>query len=159
MSRLLDSSNMLATIKDKAIFSQGRYISLMNIIQGDIDVSQVNSSVSELREGNRFSFVPWAPTSIQVTLARRSPYDAAPHRVRGLMLAHHTSIHSLFSECLSNLKKLSSRGAFMSNFEKHQDSAEVQEELKSSKEVVTELIEEYKAAQTVDYINLRNSRP
>lgn len=36
--------------------------------------------------------IEWGPASIQVALAKKSPYIENPHKVSGLMLANHTSI-------------------------------------------------------------------
>ena len=41
------------------------------------------------------NFIPWGPASIQVALSRRSPYIKTAHRVSGLMMANHTSIHTV----------------------------------------------------------------
>lgn len=111
MRRLLQPKNrMVSTMPSKT----SCYISLFNIIQGDVDPtdvsdflfglntsttwninSQVHQSLLRIRERQLANFIPWGPASIQVALTRRSPYVASSHRVSGLMLANHTSVASV----------------------------------------------------------------
>jgi tubulin gamma len=113
MRRLLQPKNrMVSTTPSKTAC----YISILNIIQGDVDptdvctaslpslfcppdqmpdLSQVHQSLLRIRERQLANFIPWGPASIQVALTRRSPYVTTNHRVSGLMLANHTSIASV----------------------------------------------------------------
>ena len=79
---------------------QGCYISILNIIQGDVDPTQVHKSLQRIRERKLVNFIPWGPASIQVALARKSPYLKTAHKVSGFMLANHTSMAELFSRSL-----------------------------------------------------------
>lgn len=103
MRRLLQPKNRLvstATTSNKAAC----YISILNIIQGEVDPTDVHKSLLRIRERHLANFIPWGPASIQVALTKRSPYVTTPHRVSGLMLANHTSIASVssasFCDCL-----------------------------------------------------------
>lgn len=117
MRRLLQPKNrMVSTTPSKTAC----YISILNIIQGDVDptdvrslhndhndtvhddidmiiihLSQVHQSLLRIRERQLANFIPWGPASIQVALTRKSPYVTTNHRVSGLMLANHTSIASV----------------------------------------------------------------
>lgn len=110
MRRLLQPKNrMVLTTPSKTAC----YISILNIIQGDVDPTdvsnkyiadillthtlqlQVHQSLLRIRERQLANFIPWGPASIQVALTRRSPYIPTNHRVSGLMLANHTSIASV----------------------------------------------------------------
>merc|ERR1711893_391073 len=62
------------------------YISILNIIQGEVDPAQVHKSLQRIRERKLTRFIPWGPASIQVALSRKSPYVPTTHRVSGLML-------------------------------------------------------------------------
>jgi len=42
------------------------YISLLNIIQGEVDPTQVHKSLQRIRERKLATFIPWGPASIQV---------------------------------------------------------------------------------------------
>jgi len=110
MRRLLQPKNrMVLTTPSKTAC----YISILNIIQGDVDPTdvshksiadilpthtlqlQVHQSLLRIRERQLANFIPWGPASIQVALTRKSPYITTNHRVSGLMLANHTSIASV----------------------------------------------------------------
>ena len=88
MRRLLQPKNIMVSTSTK----KGCYISILNIIQGDVDPSHVHKSLQRIRERKLLRFIPWGPASIQVALSRKSPYVETPHKVSGLMLANHTSI-------------------------------------------------------------------
>jgi tubulin gamma len=53
---------------------------------------QIHKSLLRIRERQLARFIPWGAASIQVALAKRSPYVQTSHRVSGLMLANHTGI-------------------------------------------------------------------
>lgn len=95
MRRLLQPKNMMvSTGPDKS--NHHCYISILNIIQGEVDPTQVHKSLQRIRERKLAQFIPWGPTSIQVALSKSSPYVQSNHRVSGLMLANHTSISSVW---------------------------------------------------------------
>lgn len=100
MRRLLQSKNMMVSTgqlekNDKNDKNHHCYISILNIIQGEVDPTQVHKSLQRIRERKLATFIPWGPTSIQVALSKSSPYVQSNHRVSGLMLANHTSISSV----------------------------------------------------------------
>src|SRR6201996_5521702 len=109
MRRLLQPKNRMVSTRPS---KTACYISILNIIQGDVDPTdvrtapydlsivhnlscQVHQSLLRIRERQLANFIPWGPASIQVALTRRSPYVTTNHRVSGLMLANHTSIASV----------------------------------------------------------------
>merc|ERR1711981_449211 len=94
------------------------YISILNIIQGDVDPTQVHKSLQRIRERRTVNFVEWGPASIQVALSKRSSYTRHPNRVSGLMLANHTKMGSLFERCTKEFDKLYRRKAFLDQFAK-----------------------------------------
>ena len=100
MRRLLQTKNILVSKPVK----KGAYISILNIIQGEVDPTQVHKSLQRIRERKLANFIPWGPASIQVALSKRSPYIETPHKVSGMMLANHTSIRGLFKEFLDQYK-------------------------------------------------------
>ena len=65
MRRLLQPKNILINKSVK----KGSYISILNIIQGDVDPTQVHKSLQRIRERKLANFIPWGPASIQVALA------------------------------------------------------------------------------------------
>ena len=175
---------------------RGCYISILDIIQGEVDPTQVHKSLQRIRERQLCSFIPWGPASIQVpharshraargrsaphgprspsppfgptlpaqsltwphsppqvALSRRSPYVKTPHRVSGLMLANHTSIRDLFHRICQQYDKLRKRDAFLDNYRKVDMFADDLTEFDDSRQIVQDLIEEYRASESADYIN------
>ena len=93
MRRLLQPKNrMVSTVPGK----KSCYISILNIIEGEADPTEVHKSLLRIRERRLATFIPWGPASIQVALTRRSPYLQNSNRISGLMLANHTSIASVW---------------------------------------------------------------
>jgi len=91
MRRLIQPKNRMVSCVPTKSSSKAAYISILNIIQGDVDPTEVHKSLLRIRERGLANFVEWGPASVQVALTRRSPY-VSPNRVSGLMLANHTSI-------------------------------------------------------------------
>jgi len=155
MRRLLQPKNrMVSTVSTK----KNCYISIMNIIQGEADPTEVHKSLLRIRERRLAQFIPWGPASIQVAISRKSPYIETHHRVSGLMLANHTSIASLFKRTIDQYDKLRKRGAFLDQYKKTRIFSDGLDEFDSSKEIVQELIDEYEACESPDYINWGSSR-
>ena len=92
MRRLLQTKNIMVSASTK----KGVYISILNIIQGEVDATQIHKSLQRIRERKLANFIPWGPASIQVALSKKSPYIETSHKVSGLMLANHTSIYTVF---------------------------------------------------------------
>lgn len=142
-------------------YDKSKYISILNIIQGDVDPTQLHQSLMRIRERKLANFIDWGPASIQVALSRKSPFVKSAHRVSGLMLANHTSIRHLFNRTLSQFDKLFKRNAFVDNYKEfpmfHRMVGAKQEanleEFEDAREVVAALSEEYAAAESSDYID------
>jgi len=152
MRRLLQHKNMMvATPRDRK--RNHCYISILNIIQGEVDPTQVHKSLQRIRERKLAEFIPWGPASIQVALSRKSPYVQTAHRVSGLMLANHTSISSVFERNCRLFDKLRKREAFLEQYKKIDNFKDnLLGELDDARNVVQELIDEYHAATKHDYI-------
>mmetsp|Transcript_32516 Transcript_32516/g.36371 ORF Transcript_32516/g.36371 Transcript_32516/m.36371 type:complete len:578 (-) Transcript_32516:311-2044(-) len=158
MRRLIQPKNIMVSA-DMRGKGSGCYISILNIIQGnDIDPTQIHKALQRIREKRHYHadipFIPWGPASIQVALARKSPYLQHRHKVSGFMLANHTSMAELFERLLKQYDRIKSRNAFLDNFRREecfQDS--MMEEFDHSREVVQSLMEEYRACERPDYVN------
>jgi tubulin gamma len=127
MRRLLQPKNrMVSTTSTKS----SCYISCLNIIQGDVDPTDVHKSLLRIRERQLANFIPWGPASIQVALTKRR---TTGNRVSGVMMANHTSIASvsshsteviasdrvqLFKRMLDQYDRLRKRNAFLENYKK-----------------------------------------
>merc|ERR1712072_950130 len=88
MRRLLHTKNIMVSYSAR----RGVYISILNIILGEVDPTQVHRSLQRIRERKLAKFIRWGPASIQVALSRQSPYVQHRNKVSGLMLANHTAI-------------------------------------------------------------------
>lgn len=62
MTRLLQQKNLMVSCPT----DKGNYISILNIIQGDVDPTQVHKSLQRIRQKKTVSFIPWSPAGIQV---------------------------------------------------------------------------------------------
>jgi tubulin gamma len=134
-------------------------MSILNIIQGDVDPTDVHKSLQRIRERGLAEFIPWGPASVQVVLSKRSPYLETAHRVSGLMLANHTSIRTLFGRTLAQYDKLRSRRAFLDSYLSEKMFDGRLDEFDESRQVVVDLIDEYKAAEKNDYMSFASQAP
>ena len=91
MRRLLQPKNIMVSAPTK----KGCYISILNIIQGEVDPTQVHKSLNRIQQRKLANFITWGPASIQVVLSKSSPYVKNSTKVSGLMMANHTSIHAV----------------------------------------------------------------
>jgi tubulin gamma len=153
MRRLLQTKNIMVSAPTK----KGLYISILNIIQGDVDPSQVHRSLQRIRERRLANFITWGPASIQVALSRKSPYLRTAHKVSGLMLANHTSIAVLFDRIMRQYDKLYEKKAFLDNYRKQPMFEEGFAEMEDSYEVVRDLVDEYRACESDDYVSWTGS--
>lgn len=150
MRRLLQPKNRMVSMTGASKTSC--YMSVLNIIQGDVDPRDVHKSLLRIRERHLARFVPWGPASIQVALSRRSPYVASSHRVSGLMLANHTGIASMFKRTADQYDRLRKRNAFLDMYKREAMFSSDLSEFDEARETVGELMAEYRAAEKDDYI-------
>ncbi|KAF0991515.1 hypothetical protein HZS_6464 [Henneguya salminicola] len=164
MRRLLQHKNMMVGVtKDKNV--NHCFISILNIIQGEVDPTQVScafvfkvhKSLQRIRDRKLTEFIPWGPASIQVALSKRSPYVQTNYRVSGLMLANHTGIATVFERTCKWFDMLFKRGAFLDGYRKEEMFKNDLSELIRSRESVQDLIDEYKAATTPNYLDFAGS--
>merc|ERR1712066_1144515 len=110
MRRLAHPDNIMVSANTK----QGCYVSILDIVQGnDIDPIQIYKAIRRMRERRIVKFIPWGPASIQVTLARTSPYIETRHKVSGFTLANHTSMAGLFERLLNQYDRIRKGNAFL----------------------------------------------
>lgn len=144
MRRLLQPKNrMVSTGQSKT----SCYLSILNIIQGEVDPTDIHKSLLRIRERNLANFMPSAPTSLQISLSRRSPYLPSNNhhsRISGLMLANHTSITSLFQRTLDQFDRLWKRQAFLEPYKKQSMFENGLGEFEDAREIVRDVVHEYK---------------
>ncbi|KAF2181903.1 tubulin-domain-containing protein [Zopfia rhizophila CBS 207.26] len=150
MRRLLQPKNrMVSTNPTK----KSCYMSILNIIQGEADPTDVHKSLLRIRERRLATFIPWGPASIQVALTRKSPYVTSSHRVSGLMLANHTGIATLFKRIVVQYSNMRKKNAFLQPYKEQAPFSDGLGEFDEAKEVVQGLIDEYEEAEDPDYLS------
>ena len=112
MRRLTQAKNIMVSANTR----KGCYLSLLNIIQGDVDPTQVHKALQRVRERRLVSFIPWGPATFNVALSRKSPYVETKHKVSGLLLANHTCVSQLFAKTLTAYDRIRKRNAFVENY-------------------------------------------
>lgn len=65
MMRLLQPQNLMVTTPKARKQRDYRYLSVLNIIQGEADPTQVHKSLQRIRERKLANFITWGPASIQ----------------------------------------------------------------------------------------------
>lgn len=160
MRRLLQPKNLMVSPHARpADADRARYISILDVIQGEVDPAQLHASLLRLRERGAARFIEWGPASVQVALSRRSPFARSAHRVSGLMLANHTSIRHLFNRTIGQFDKLFARRAFVDNyrgfprFSRGASGELCVDEFEDAREVVAAMSDEYEAAESADYVD------
>eukprot|EP00914_Ancora_sagittata_P022375 GHVO01044548.1.p1 GENE.GHVO01044548.1~~GHVO01044548.1.p1 ORF type:complete len:179 (+),score=16.38 GHVO01044548.1:545-1081(+) len=156
MRRLLQTKNIMVSVPMR----RGCYISILNIIRGETDPTQIHRSLQRIRERNLANFIRWGPASIQVALSKQSPYVRSSHKVSGLMLANHTAIATLFERGLQQYDRLMKRQAFLDGYRKEPMFASSLDEFDESRETALQLVSEYRQAERDDFItNLSGVEP
>ena len=150
MRRLTQPKNVMVSANTRS----GCYISILNIIQGnEIDPTQVHKALQRIRERNALNFIPWGPASIQVAMARKSPFVDTKHKVSGFMLANHTGMAELFDRLLKQYDRIRSRNAFLDNYRKEPMFADSLDEFDHARETVQNLVDEYIACERPNYVD------
>lgn len=151
MSRLLDYKNIMVS----SPVDKGMYISILNIIQGDVDPSEIHTALRQIRENRALRFIPWGPASLQLALSRKSPFIETPNRVSGLMLANHTNIRSLFVDNLKQFEMLFKSKAHLHEYEKYEPfiGSSIDEVFCEARDSVKKVIDEYAAAEKENFLS------
>ena len=149
MRRLLQSKNIMVSGGAK----KGMYISILNIIQGEVDPTQIHQALQKIREKKLANFIPWGPGSIQVALSKKSPYIETAYKVSGLMLANHTSINLLMQQIVDSFNNMYKKKAYLDTFRKEDMFKESLSEFDDSLDVTMKVINEYKACEKKDYLH------
>jgi len=146
MRRLLQTKNMLITSQSNDGL-QGKFISVLNVIQGDVQPQQVHTALQRLKSRALTNFIDWAPVNMQVAVSKGSPLHQKSRGIRGLMLANHTSVREIFIRCASQYEKLMRRKAFVDQYEQYGVLSDGLMEFQNSHELVTQLVDEYAACE------------
>ncbi|KNH07418.1 gamma-tubulin [Perkinsela sp. CCAP 1560/4] len=149
LRRLLMPGNMLTNTPANA----GCYIGALAILQGDVDPYEMHHALSRIRP-KLPQFAPWSARTIQLLLAQSNPHVQQSNRVSGLMMANQTSIASVFARLCRQYDVLYKRGVFLDSYRKHSLFADGMEELVNCRAEVESVVQEYKACESADYVQL-----
>ncbi|KAK2194457.1 bifunctional Gamma tubulin/Tubulin-FtsZ [Babesia duncani] len=156
MRRLFQPLNIMVSESMR----DGLYISALNVLRGQqVDLQEIYKGIRRIRERGLANFIKWNPATIQVAVAKQSPFLSQSHKVHGLLLANHTSISGLFQRCIEQFDRLYSRRAFLENYRKEAPFASADgqgdfSEMIHSKDVTQLLVDEYKRSEQDDYFDL-----
>ncbi|GIQ88618.1 gamma tubulin [Kipferlia bialata] len=149
MRRLRSQKNMMVSLPD--IRTQGCYVSLLNILQGDIDVRSVHEQLQRERHSDRnINFIPWGPGAVQVALSKQSPYLKTPNKVSGMLLANHTNIGTVFNKSAKQFDKLFRAKA---NLHSYTNEGMDVGDFEVAREVCASIVSEYSAAEKPNYLD------
>lgn len=158
MRRLTQPKNIMVSANTRS----GCFISMLHMIQGnDVDPTQIHKALQRIRDRQLIPFIPWGPASIQVALARKSPYVETKHKVSGFLLANHTSMAELFDRLLGQYDRIRSRNAFLDNYRRELLFQDSLDEFDNARETVQSLVDEYRACERPDYVDfgLETAKP
>ena len=154
MRRLTQPKNVMVSANTK---NSGCYISMLNIIQegggNTIDPTDIHKALQRIRDKSSLNFIPWGPASVQVALARKSPFVQTRHKVSGFLLANHTSMAELFDRLLTQYDLIKKRNAFLDPYRREPMFADSLDEFDHARETVQNLVDEYRACERADYVN------
>ncbi len=86
MTRLLHPKNLMVSADTR----KGCYLSLLNIIQGEVDPLQVHEALNRIQSRKLVKFMPWGPSSIQVLFLRATRGRIVGSQCDGLFVNSHT---------------------------------------------------------------------
>jgi tubulin gamma len=69
------------------------------------------------------------------------------------MLANHTSMAELFDRLLKQFDRIRKRNAFLDNYRKEPMFSDNLDEFEDSRETVQALVDEYRACESMDYVD------
>lgn len=123
-------------------------ISIMNILHGVEDPSEVSRTVMRLLDKRLVDFVPWMPPSFNVALNKTIVNKMGYNRISGLGLTNSSGISSLLSKISGQFDKLRRQRAFLDIYKRF---GVEQEMFDQSKEAVQRVLEDYSRAEVSSY--------
>lgn len=146
---LLDRKNKMIEIRDK---NPEKYIGVFNIIQGSFEQTDINKAI--IRAQQKAQFISWTPSTIHIATGKKSQHYSTSNSnyTSGLMLSNTTSITGLLEKSCREFDRLFKKAAFKKNYSGGAIKDEDQE-FNDARELVQGVINEYKAAEDVTYLD------
>lgn len=130
------------------------YLSALAVLRGNrVDTGQVFKSLLRVKERELIKFAEWTPTTLQVALSNQNFSSI----LSGLLLANNTGVASVFQRTIDQYDRLRKRNAFLDIYKREKSFCDIlDEEFDSSRETIQSTINEYKAAESVNYLQSLN---
>lgn len=143
--------------KMNRVFETPKYIAVMNYLIGN-NLNQHDIRKGGIKAQQRLDFVPWTNLSIHMVSGRKSRFMQSdnPKQLSGLQLSNNTSIASVFTKILKQYDLLAKREAYINSYTDNNSAEErhrVLDMLNECKESVLSVIDEYRVAQTMGYLD------
>lgn len=145
MRRLLHQKCRLATFEATKSTSA---ISVLNVLNGVNDSTEVHKSIMKIMDRNLLTFVPWMQPYFNVALSKQKSNSS---RVSGLALLNTTGISLLLSKIVNQFDKLRKQKAFVEIYKKFNVDVDAFDE---SREKVRYAIEEYNKSEGFSHPNM-----
>jgi len=153
LQRLLDNKNIMFSCQENhKRISDGRFISALSLIQGNISHNLLDLSYERICLSKLAKFTEWQPKVFQIVTSKNSPYLPNLQHISGAMLANHTSIGRLFLKFSNQFNQLYKRKAFLDRYwngAPGENEETIRQEMEDSKKIVDELVDEYKSFERI----------
>eukprot|EP00477_Mikrocytos_mackini_P001883 GAHX01002048.1.p1 GENE.GAHX01002048.1~~GAHX01002048.1.p1 ORF type:complete len:476 (-),score=92.88 GAHX01002048.1:24-1451(-) len=114
----------------------------------------VYESRERIRKNKNIKFFDWIPTGLRTTINTTSPYLEGENHTGGFMYINNSSCVKALEKTLNDFDKLKKKKAFLSEFKKVDLDIDIMGEMEDAREVVFDMIDEYKNTEQEDYLNL-----
>ncbi|KAM0683953.1 gamma-tubulin [Mitosporidium daphniae] len=153
LRRLLQPKNSMMSYSSTAA-NGNLYLSALAVLRGNrVDTGQVFKSLLRVKERELIKFAEWTPTTLQVALSNQNFSSI----LSGLLLANNTGVASVFQRTIDQYDRLRKRNAFLDIYKREKSFCDIlDEEFDSSRETIQSTINEYKAAESVNYLQSLN---
>lgn len=131
-----------------------KYITMMNYVIGN-NVNQVELKKGLMRINQKVEFVPWCPRSINLVMGKKSPY-IRDRTSAGFQASNNTSVIHVLNKTLNHYDRLAKREAYINyytNSNNREEVSRVMDWFNECREEVQNVIEEYKQAQDISYLD------
>lgn len=137
-----------------------KYISVLNYLIG-AKLNQQEIRKGLIKASSRIEFVPWTSASTHVVAGRKPPHfdplaSLVPPLISGIQVSNNTSIINVFNKIVKQYDLLAKRAAYINYYTETNDNEErtrVLDIFNDCKDSVVGIIEEYKASQTLQYLD------
>lgn len=123
-------------------------VSMLNILHGVEDPSEVSRTVMRFLDKRLVNFVPWMPPSFNVALGKKIATKTETSRVSGLGLVNSTGVSSILSKISGQFDKLRKQHAFLDIYKRFGVELEMFDQ---GREAVQRALEEYHMAGLSTY--------